>query len=138
MITSIFAVVPIAIVGAQESNAAPEVICVPVGPFPTVPHITWAGNEVILKGTAHDPDGDAELATYRWDFGDGTNVTGDVTNPYVIEARHTYTGPIGRIFTAKLTVWDIQGAYGSDNYLIEIKDKTLDVEVSDATDDMLW
>ncbi|MEA2075374.1 MAG: hypothetical protein U9O85_06535 [Euryarchaeota archaeon] len=69
MITSIFAVVPIAIVGAQESNAAPEVICVPVGPFPTVPHVTWAENEVILKGTAHDPDGDADLATYEWDFG---------------------------------------------------------------------
>ncbi|MEA2075375.1 MAG: carboxypeptidase regulatory-like domain-containing protein [Euryarchaeota archaeon] len=69
---------------------------------------------------------------------DGTNVTGDVTNPYVIEARHTYTGPIGRIFTAKLTVWDTHGAYSSDNYLIEIKDKTLDVEINDATDEMLW
>ena len=134
MIMSIFAVAPV----EAAPNLAPEVICVPVGPFPTVPHVTWDGNEVILKGTAHDPDGDAELATYRWDFGDGTNVTGDVTNPYVIEARHTYAGPIGKIFVAKLTVWDIHGAYGSDNYLIEIKDETLDVEVNDAIDDMLW
>ena len=133
MIVSLLAITPTA-----QANMHPEVICVPFGPSPAEPHDTWSGNQVILKGTAHDPDGDAELATYKWDFGDGTNITGTVTNPYVIEAKHTYTGPIGKIFTATLTVWDTHGASGSDNYLVEIKNKTLDVEVNDATDDMLW
>ncbi|MGC8949552.1 MAG: hypothetical protein ACP5OK_09485, partial [Thermoprotei archaeon] len=55
-----------------------------------VPHDAWIGREIILKGTAHDKDGDATMVAYKWDFGDGYStdwISG--ANPYVIEAKHT-------------------------------------------------
>ena len=86
----------------------PKVVCVPASALnPAVPHDTWSGLEITLKATAHDADGDGTLATYEWDFGDGSPpVTGTVSDPYAIEARHTYTGNGGDIFVATLTVTD--------------------------------
>lgn len=49
-----------------------------------------------------DPDG--SIASYAWDFGDGSNGTGPVID-------HTY--PTAGTFTATLTVTDNQGARGS-------------------------
>jgi hypothetical protein len=117
------------------------VVCVPAtGLNPTVPHDTWSGLEITLKGTAHDPDGDATLATYEWDFGDGSPVqTGAVTNPYAIEAKHTYVGSIGNLFVATLRVTDTSGDSGSDQYLVQIRDGTdTDVQVNLAIDEGLW
>lgn len=120
--------------------APPEVVCVPWFPGNlAVPHDTWSGKEITLKGTAHDPDGDA-LASYEWDFGDGSiPVSGAVTNPYVIEAKHTYIGDIGDKFVAKLTVTDVNGESGSDDYLIEIRDGSVrSVKINVAIDEGLW
>ena len=119
----------------------PKVVCVPFDAnVITVPHDTWSGLEVTVKGTAHDPDGDATLATYEWNFGDGSPVeTGAVTNPYVIEARHTYTGNIGDMFVATLKVTDTSAETGTDQYLVEIKDSSdLAVRVNVAIDEGLW
>lgn len=93
-----------------------------------------------MKGTAHDADGDGTLATYEWDFGDGSPPeTGTVTDPYVIEARHTYVGNIGDIFVASLTVTDSSDQSGTDQYLVEIKDEAkLTVQVNVAIDEGLW
>jgi hypothetical protein len=138
MVVSVLAVMPVA---TANGNAPPNVVCVPwVGTNPAVPHDTWNGNTVVLKGTAHDPDGDAELATYEWDFGDASSkVTGTVTNPYAIEATHVYpVSPDGTPYTATLTVWDTNGASDTDAYPVIVRTKTLDVEVNVAIDDGLW
>ena len=129
-------------------ESAPEVVCVPFhGTLLGVPHDAWIGNKIILKGTAHDPDGDSTLEAYKWDFGDGYStdwIAG--VNPYIIEAKHTYTGTmadgtpygVGKYFTAWLHVKDADGLVGQDSYFIVIRDKTLDVEVNVAIDDGLW
>jgi hypothetical protein len=131
-------------IGAYVSAAPPEVICVPYAnpnqPGVFVAHDTWSGLEVTLKGTAHDPDGDATLATYEWDFGDGSPPeTGSVTDPYAIEARHVYTGGIGDLFVARLTVTDTSSETASDDYLIKIGDGTdIKIQVNVAIDEGLW
>jgi hypothetical protein len=126
---------------AQAGGGPPSVVCVPASALnPSVPHDTWSGLEITLKGTAHDPDGDSTLATYEWDFGDGSPVvTGGVSEPYAIEARHTYVGNIGDLFVATLTVTDTSGETGNDQYLVEIKEGAeLDVQVNVAIDEGLW
>jgi hypothetical protein len=65
--------------------------------------------------------------------------TGTVTDPYVIEARHTYAGNLGDKFVARLTVTDTSGQTGTDQYLVEIKDGAdLGVQVNVAIDEGLW
>jgi len=121
--------------------APPKVVCVPwYPPNLAVSHDTWAGATTTLKGTAHDPDGDADLGTYEWDFGDGSPaVSGAVTDPYIIEATHTYTGSVGDIYVATLTVTDAGGESGSDNYLVTIRNGSiLGVQVNVAIDEGLW
>ena len=122
-------------------SSPPMVVCVPATALnPAIPHDTWSGLEITLKCTAHDPDGDGTLATYEWDFGDGSPIdTGTVTDPYAIEARHTYVGSVGDLFVASLTVTDNTGDTGSDTYLVQIKDGTdLGVQVNVAIDEGLW
>jgi len=119
----------------------PKVVCVPwYPPNLAVSHDAWTGRLITLKGTAHDPDGDSDLATYEWDFGDGSPPdVGVVTDPYVIEAAHTYVGSVGDIFVATLTVTDAGGETGSDNYLVTIRDgSVLSVQVNVAIDEGLW
>jgi hypothetical protein len=126
---------------AHASDGPPQVVCVPATALnPTVPHDTWSGLEITLKGTAHDPDGDDTLDTYEWDFGDGSPVaTGSDPDPYAIEATHTYVGNVGDIFIATLSVTDTSGQTGSDQYLVEIKDgDKLSVKVNVAIDEGLW
>lgn len=140
--------------GAQAPPvSAPEVVCVPFhGKHLGVPHDAWIGKEVILKGTAHDADGDSTLESYKWDFGDGYS-TGWTTgvNPYAIEAKHTYTGTMndgtpygpGKFFTAWLYVKDNKGNIGKDSYFTAIRDvsdpkKKLEFEVNVAIDNGLW
>lgn len=131
-----------------SSSLTPEVVCVPFhGELLGVPHDAWIDREIILKGTAHDEDGDDTMVAYKWDFGDGYStdwISG--VNPYVIEARHTYTGTMadgttygpGKYFTAWLYVEDNEGLVGEDSYFIAIREKTLEVEVNVALDNGLW
>ena len=126
---------------AQAYAAPPKVVCVPAMALnPVVPHDTWSGLGITLKGTAHDPDGDGTLATYEWDFGDGSSVvTGAVTDPYVIEATHIYIGSVGDLFVATLTVTDLGTETGTDQYLVEIKDGSdITAKVNVAIDEGLW
>lgn len=117
----------------------PTVMTVPwVASNPLIPHDTWSGKSIRLKGTA---DVQAANFQYTWDFGDGSPVaTGTVTNRYAIEASHAYTcATPGTIFTASLTVADTgTGETDSENYFVACQAQTLDVEVNVAIDEGLW
>ena len=92
-----------------------------------VPHDTWSGHEVTLKGVAwslHEP------LTYQWDFGDGSSpISGSVTNKRVIEAKHVYTGPVGAPFIATLMVTDSQGRTAADIAKQKGNDEAVDLLV---------
>jgi parallel beta-helix repeat protein len=65
------------------------------GPYTGYTNVTLSFN----ASGSYDPDGD-EIASYLWDFGDGTNGTGETV-------EHTYT--ISGNYTVKLTVTDTNG-----------------------------
>lgn len=134
-------------------SSVPEVACVPFhGMLLGLPHDAWIGKEIVLKGTAHDPDGDGTLVSYNWDFGDGYS-TGWISgvSPYAIETKHTYSGTMadgttyepGKYFTAWLSVKDSDENIGKDSYFIAIRDvsdpkKKLEFEANVAIDNGLW
>ena len=89
--------------------AAPPVAnAVPfVASNPTSPHTSWSGNQVTLKGTLTSSAIGTDSFTYDWNPGDGgADCTGTVTNPLDIECPHTYTGAVGTVYTAVLTITD--------------------------------
>lgn len=116
----------------------PVVKTVPwVATNPLIPHDTYAGKSVRLKGTSSHQGANF---SYSWDFGDGSPpATGTVTNRYAIEASHTYVGAVGTIWTARLTVTDTStGESASQTYFVKMEDKTLQAEVNVAIDEGLW
>jgi hypothetical protein len=123
---------------ALNTIAAPPVVkTVPwVAVNPLIPHDTWSGKPVILKGTS---DVQGPNIEYRWDFGDGEFVTGIVTDRYAIEATHAYSAAPGTVFTATLTVRDTTTSEAtSEQYYLKIEPQTLQVEVNVAIDNGLW
>lgn len=58
---------------------------------------------------SYDPDG--EIASYKWDFGDGSTGEGKII-------QHTYTQD--GTFTAKLNVTDLFGAYDTDECVVTV------------------
>jgi PKD repeat protein len=118
--------------------AALEVKTVPwVAANPLIPHDTWVGKQITLKGTCDSLGANFQ---WTWDFGDGSPVaTGTVSDKYVIEARHAYTGATGTIFTARLTVLNTStGETASKGYYVVMRAKSLPVEVNVAIDEGLW
>jgi hypothetical protein len=117
----------------------PTVKTVPwVASNPLIPHDTWSGKQITLKGTTDVTGSNFE---YWWDFGDASatapaNVN---TGNYALQAFHTYTGPTGTIITATLNVRDkTTNETGSKPYLIEIRAQALSIEVNVAIDEGLW
>lgn len=128
------------VVGLPSVSSAvqPDAKTVPwVAGNPLIPHDTWSGKQITLKGTS---DVQGANIQYTWDFGDGSPVVnGTVTDQYVIEAAHTYIGSTGDVFTAVLTVEDTgTGESDSAQYFVQIQDQTLEVEVNVAIDEGLW
>jgi hypothetical protein len=118
--------------------ANPVVKTVPwVAANPLIPHDTWSGKSVTLKGTS---DVQGANIQWTWDFGDGSPVaSGTVANRYVIEALHTYAGAVGTVFTARLTVQNTTtGETGSKAYYVAMRALALPVEVNVAIDEGLW
>lgn len=116
----------------------PVVKTVPwVASSPLVPHVTYSGKAIRLKGTT---DAQGAGIQYTWDFGDGSAVaTGMVTNQYVIEAVHSYTGSAGAVYTARLAVQNTAtGESANKAYYVEVRDRTLAVEADIAIDEGLW
>ena len=127
------------VAGSSIAMALPPVVkTVPwVATNPLIPHDTWSGKTVTLKGTSSVQ---GAAIKYYWDFGDGSPVAeGTVNNAYVVEARHAYTGPVGTVFTAILTVEDTStGEIASRNYYVRIEELDLSTEVNVAIDEGLW
>ncbi|MEZ5552745.1 MAG: PKD domain-containing protein [Pseudomonadales bacterium] len=122
---------------AVEQNVAPDVITVPWVAFdPLVPHETYSGKAIRVKGIVRD----ADPVTYQWDFGDGTaSAVLPVTNPYDLSVVHTYpAAPIGTPFTATLTVTDSVGNTGSATYPVIVRPLNLTTEINIAIDEGLW
>ena len=122
--------------------AAPPVVkTVPwVANIPLIPHDTWSGKSIRVKGTSSMAGANIQ---YSWDFGDGSPVTAlavvTTGNQYGLEASHIYIGTVGTVFTARLTVQNTTtGETGSKEYYVIIQDKTLGVEVNVAIDEGLW
>jgi PKD repeat protein len=133
--------------GQQASDVAtvdvvedlpPQVICVPWRGDPMLPHPTYADRPVTLKAIVRD----AGPLTYQWDFGDGSPLFPDppaaVADPYAIEATHSYSGDLGKPYTAELTVWDAAGQAGTDQYHLIIQPDSLDTRSQIAIDEGLW
>ncbi|MDD2732475.1 MAG: PKD domain-containing protein [Desulfuromonadaceae bacterium] len=131
-------VAAVALLPMAAFAAAPVVKTVPwVASNPLIPHDAYAGKQVTLKGTTDMASG----AKYHWDFGDLSAPTADanVTNNYVLEAKHTYAGAVGTVYTATLTVTNIAtNESASKNYFVKMQEKTLGVESNIAIDEGLW
>ncbi len=101
-----------------------------------VPHDSWSGKEATLKAVAwslHEP------LTYTLDFGDGSApVSGTVSNKRFIQTKHTYTGVNGQPFIATITITDANSVTVSDNYLLRLRARSLDIETNIAIDNGLW
>ena len=128
----------LALLAGHALAAVPVVKTVPwVSANPLIPHSTYTGKTVTLKGTADQQGADIQ---WIWDFGDGTPVaTGTVTDRYAISATHAYTAPPGTTFTARLTVRNTStGEAGSRAYYVQVLEKSLQVEANIAIDEGLW
>jgi len=127
------------VVLAGAAVAAPPVVkTVPwVATNPLVPHDTWAGKTITLKGTANI-QGAGIVAV--WDFGDGST-SGNLAVPdmYAIQATHAYNGAVGTVYSARLTVTNTNtNESASQLYYVEMQTKSLQVEVNVAIDEGLW
>ncbi len=71
---------------------------------------------VQFSGSASDPDG--VIASWRWQFGDGTSADG--TGNSFAPASHTYSQ--AGTYYAKLTVWDDDGDWDDDTAIITIEE----------------
>lgn len=153
---SAFAILTIApaLFHAGLSAQVPQANTVPfVASTPTVPHTSWSGNPVILKGTLTSPAFPTDTFTYDWNPGDGgTHCIGTVSNQYDIECAYTYTGAVGTVFNAILTITDTTNGLvsppsncppsitqGACYYTsINAPPPNLPVEVNNAIDNGLW
>jgi hypothetical protein len=138
---------PIAIlaIGQVMALAAPPVVkTVPWVPSnPLIPHDTWTGKPITVKGTSDVHTAGGTNIEYSWDFGDGSAPTAyaavTLANKYALEATHTYVGAAGAIFTAQLRVRNsTTGEAASGNYYVKIEPQSLSVEVNRAIDEGLW
>jgi hypothetical protein len=132
------------LIAAGTAFAVPPVVkTVPwVAADPLVPHDTYAGKSIRLKGTSDVYTSGSVTIQYSWDFGDGTPATAfaNVTsgNYYSLEVSHTYSGAVNTVYTARLTVKNNSGESASKEYYVQMRAKSLDVEVNIAIDEGLW
>jgi hypothetical protein len=104
----------------------------------TIPHDTYPGATITLKGTVAGIPGDT--LNWTWDFGDGSPVaSGTVSDNYAIEATHAYSGAPGTLYTARLTVIDQNnGDQDSKPYYVLLSAQSLSIQVNVAIDEALW
>ena len=129
-------VAAVALLPMAAFAAAPVVKTVPwVASDPLKPHDTYAGKSIRLKGTT-----DITTGTYSWDFGDGTATAAiTITDKYALEASHVYTGAVGTVWSARLSVTNTTTGENSSNmYYVTMQVKDVNVESNIAIDEGLW
>jgi hypothetical protein len=125
------------------TSTGPTAIAVPAIPgSPRTPHETYAGANITLKGIARNAD------RYKWDFGDGTSTAWlTVGNAYDLGVTHAYSGAVGRLYVATLSVENAAdpSTVSTASYPIEIMESTdladpaqLDVRARMAEENALW
>jgi|GEM_PF-2105529 len=133
-------------VGGGDSNAGRgydngplTVLCTVWEGDPNLYHTTYNGKEITLQGVARGLVTGVHY-TYEWDYGDGNPpATGTVTDPFAIEARHTYPDfPSGTAFQATLTVRGDDGSEAADTFPVVITDATLNIKINIAISEGLW
>lgn len=111
-------------------------VTVPFAPLnPSLPHPVIAGQATTVKGIALNG-----ATQYRWDFGDGTSSgTLSVADPNNLALAHTYTGNIGQLYVATLTV-KTSTASASAVYPVQIADPNAipDPHIDVAVDAAFW
>ena len=131
-------VLPVFLFSLPAFGAAPEVKTVPaLGGDSAAAHDVLAERPTTLKGTS-SVTGPEIQAT--WEFGDeSAPFVFTVTNGHDVSARHTYSGAVGTVYTAKLTVVDRRsGEASSARYQVKIGENTLAVGAAIAIDEGLW
>jgi len=102
----------------------------------SVPHDTWSGAAITLKGVSSVA---GPQITATWDFGDGSDAVTGAVSTNTISAVHQYSGQPGTIFKATLTVVDAtSGERESAVYTVAVREKSLASEVNVAIDEGLW
>lgn len=137
------------------TSCSMQAITVPWVPAnPTIPHPTYSGATHTLKGIArYLPAGSNQ---FMWDYGDGSAPTAwmNITNPYNLGVNKVYTGPIGRVFIATLSVRNANNpnVVAQATYRVKIHDSgalpaafpyamepnRMDVRIDMAIDQGLW
>ncbi|MBI1788407.1 MAG: PKD domain-containing protein [Acidobacteria bacterium] len=116
----------------------PVVKTVPFDPSnPAIPHDTFAGKTITLKGTSSVQGPNIQA---KWVFGDGSpDAMFTVTNRFDVSTTHLYVGAINTIFTATLMVTDTNlNQSGSATYQVAMRAKNLKTETNVAIDEGLW
>ena len=105
---------------------------------PALPHQVYDGGSLVLQGSAW-PAAGCTLVAASWDPGDGSPaVAVSRADPRVLELRHSYHGTPGTRYTALLTASDSCGHSCVDSFEVELRARSLDVEVNMAIDKALW
>lgn len=109
-----------------------------------VPHSTYSGATTTLKGIARYGGNQ-----YMWDFGDGSAPTAwtAITDAYNLGVQHSYSGDVGRLFKATLSVRYAANPanVATGSYWVQIQSSSdlsnpnhLDVRANMAIDQALW
>jgi PKD repeat protein len=101
--------------GDYADNASAGCIAaedVPTAAFSVTTPAPSAGSPVAFTAASADPDASPGIATYAWDFGDGS-ATGSGATPF-----HTYAA--AGTLTATLTVTDVDGWTGSVSHVVDV------------------
>ena len=123
--------------GSAEA-AVPFVRTVPwVAGQPAIPHETYPGKSITLKGTTSFA---AHFFYAKWRFGDGTpDALFIVSDSFDVSTTHTYVGPAGKRWTATLTIIDADsGDTASAEYNVVMREDNLATRVNVAIDEGLW
>ncbi len=125
-----------------------QAVTVPANPGrPDAPHLTYSGANITLKGVARNGGNQ-----YQWDFGDGSAPMAwtAISNPYNLGVRHTYTGAVGRLFVATLSVRNAvaPSVVATASYPIRVANAAFTLSTTDmsqtdvrarmANDEALW
>ena len=94
------------------TNVVTKPVTVAANVAPVAAFTTVVANRVVTFDGTTSTDADGTIASYAWDFGDGTTGTG------VKPGAHTF--PADGSFTVKLTVTDDQGATNTAQQVIQV------------------